>query len=195
MIFKSKIININVVKKFSIAKNIVNKMYDEIINISKNIDSSINKIYNKPGKIYIEKKTTIKDGLNFNLHSALLNCTHDKTTSYLNSKKSNNISRQAYESRSSLFGYDELKQINDNLFINNNKINNKINDNNASFCIDNKKSNEYNANYIDGSGINIYDNSDKLKYRKINMLGLTNDNNSLLFIDEIKQDNNSEINL
>jgi len=197
MIFKSKIINTNIVKIFSIAKNIVNKMYDEIINISKNIDKSINDIYNKPGKIYIEKKTTIKDGLNFNLHSALLNCTHDNTTSYLNSKKSNNISRQAYESRSTLFGYDELKQINDNLFINNKKNNNnddKIN-NNASFCITNTKSNEYNSNYIDGTGINIYDKSDKLKYRKINMLGITNDTNSLLFTDKIKQDNNSEINL
>ena len=193
MIYKSKNLNKIIVKKSTISEIFIKKMYNEINLISKNIDDSIIDIYDKSDKIYIEKKTTIKDGLNFNLHNALLNCTHDKTTSYLNFKKQNNISRQAYENRSNLFTYDVLKQINDNLFVNNLS---KKNINNNSFVNNNKDVDNTKTSQIDGTNINVYDKTEDLGYKQLNILGLTNNNsNSLLFTNKITHDKKSEINL
>ena len=176
----NKITNNIVNKKSSINKNIINEMYDEVISISKNITTSINGIFNNNNKTIIEKKTTINDGLNFHLHNAILNCTHDESTSYLNLNKDSNISRQAYENRSSIFNYEELKIINNNLFINNT----------------NKSIDLNGTNYIDGTNINIYDKSNKNKYTNIDILGITNNNNnSYLFTDKIDLNNKSEIQL
>ena len=131
MIYKIKNIDKFTTIKSTVDKNTIIKMHNEINLISENINNSIVNIYGKSEKKYIEKKTTIKDGLNFNLYNALLNSTHDNTTSYLNYKKQSNISRQAYENRSNLFNYEQLKIINDNLYFNNSYKNNfNINDNN-----------------------------------------------------------------
>jgi len=129
MIFKTqnKIIDNIVNKKSSIKINIIKKMYNEIIDISNNISNSINNILKVNTINLYEKKTSISDGLVFHLKNAIYNSTHEKTTSYLNINKQSNISRQAYENRSQLFSYNELKIINNNLFINNlnNNIDNK----------------------------------------------------------------------
>ena len=100
-----------ITKKSSIDKNIIIKMYEELTIITTNITNSINNIVININKNIFEKKTTINDGLNFHLQSAIANNTHDKITSYLNVNKNNNISRQAYESRASYFNYEQLKFI------------------------------------------------------------------------------------
>lgn len=191
MIYKIKNIDKFTTIKSTVDKNTIIKMHNEINLISENINNSIVNIYGKSEKKYIEKKTTIKDGLNFNLYNALLNSTHDNTTSYLNYKKKSSISRQAYENRSSSFDHDKLKIINDNLFVNNKT---KKNINKDSF-ISNNKTNIEKFNSIDGTSINIYDVNEKLKYKQINMLGLTNNNNSLLFSNKVSEEKQSEIGL
>ena len=182
MIFKTqnKIIDNIVNKKSSIKINIIKKMYNEIIDISNNISNSINNILKVNTINLYEKKTSISDGLVFHLKNAIYNSTHEKTTSYLNINKQSNISRQAYENRSQLFSYNELKIINNNLFINN--LNNNI---------DNES-----INFIDGTNINIYDKQSTNGYKNINILGLTNNNNNgFLFTDQIDTINKSEIKL
>ena len=67
----------------------------------------------------------------FHLKNAIYNSTHEKTTSHLNINKQSNISRQVYENRSQLFSYNELKIINNNLFINN--LNNNIDNESINF--------------------------------------------------------------
>lgn len=169
-----------ITKKSSIDKNIIIKMYEEITIITTNISNSINNIIKTINTNIFEKKTTINDGLNFHLQSAIANNTHDKITSYLNVNKNNNISRQAYESRASYFNYEQLKLINDNLLIDDKKNVNIIE------C----------EKYIDGTNINIYDKSNENGYRNINILGITgNNNNSFLFTDKIDTNKNSEIKL
>jgi len=147
MIFKdkkNKTIN-NIINKTSSIKNfIINNMYKEIISISDNINNSITKIFKDNSKKLIEKKTSINDGLIFHLKNAICNSTHEKTTSYLNINKQSNISRQAYENRSDLFNYEQLKIINDNLYSNN----------------------SYKINFIDGTNINIYDKKSVNGYKK-----------------------------
>ena len=161
------------IKNPSIDKNIINKMYEEITIITTNITNSINNIIITINKNIFEKKTTINDGLIFHLQSAIANNTHDKITSYLNVNKNNNISRQAYENRATYFNYEQLKLINDNLLINDEK---KVKG------IESEK-------YIDGTNINIYDKSTENGYRNINILGITgNNNNSFLFTDKINTD-------
>ncbi len=88
-----------IIKKSSIDKNIIVKMYEEFSLITTNITNSINNIIITTNTNIFEKKTTINDGLNFHLQNAIANNTHDKITSYLNVNKNNNISRQAYENR------------------------------------------------------------------------------------------------
>jgi len=114
------------------------------------------------------------------LHNSILNNTHEQTTSYLNINKETRISRQAYEKRSLLFGYNELKMINDNLFN----------------CKPEKNVKET-FNYIDGTNINIYDEKSKFGYKNIDILGCTNSNdNGFLFTDNINlNDSKSEIKL
>ena len=97
-----------IIKKSSIDKNIIIKMYEELTIITTNITNSINNIVININKNIFEKKTTINDGLNFHLQSAIGNNTHDKITSYLNVNKNNNILRQAYESRASYFNYEQF---------------------------------------------------------------------------------------
>jgi len=182
MIFKTqnKITNCIVNKKSSIKLNIIKKMYNEIINISNNISNSIDNITKLNTKNLYEKKTSVNDGLVFHLKNAIFNSTHEKTTSYLNINKQSNISRQAYENRSLLYGHNELKIINDNLFINNL----------------NKNTDKESINFIDGTNINIYDKQNKNGYRNINILGLTNNNNnSFLFTNQLEGVNKSEIKL
>ena len=185
MIFKdkkNKTIN-NIINKTSSIKNfIINNMYKEIISISDNINNSITKIFKDNSKKLIEKKTSINDGLIFHLKNAICNSTHEKTTSYLNINKQSNISRQAYENRSDLFNYEQLKIINDNLYSNNSYKNNfNINDNNEAI------------NFIDGTNINIYDKNSVNGYKNINILGLTNNNNNgFLFTNDINNIKQSE---
>jgi hypothetical protein len=157
-------------------------MYKEIISISNNIINSITSIFKNNSKNLIEKKTSINDGLTFHLKNAIFNSTHEKTTSYLNLNKKSNISRQAYENRSDLFNYEQLKIINDNLYVNNsNKNNFNINNNNEAI------------NFIDGTNINIYDKNSVKGYKNINILGLTNNNNNgFLFTNDINNIKNSE---
>ena len=76
-------------------------MHDQIQFISNNITKSVNQIF--------ENKTSVIDGLTFYLYNSIANTTHDKSTSYLNFNKQSNISRQAYEKRSSLFNYSKYK--------------------------------------------------------------------------------------
>ena len=96
--------------------DIVKKMYKEIIKISDNIHNTINSIFNFKNTNLYEKKTSVYDGFVFHLYNSILNSTHEKTTSYLNINKDFKVSRQAYDKRSQLFNYNELKMINDNLF-------------------------------------------------------------------------------
>ena len=155
-------------------------LYNEIINISNNISNSINNILKVKTTNLYEKKTSINDGLVFHLKNAICNSTHEKTTSYLNINKESNISRQAYENRSQIFTYNELKIIIDNLFINNS----------------NKDINSESINFIDGTNINIYDKQNEHGYKNISILGLTNNNNNgFLFTDQIDTINKSEIKL
>jgi hypothetical protein len=184
MIYKtnnSKLTNNIIEKKSTIKNDIILKMYNEVISISNIIFTSITSLFNtnNTNKI-IEKKTSVNDGLNFHLHRAIFNSTHEKTTSYLNDNKQSNISRQAYENRSLLFDYLQLKLVNDNLFINNS----------------NNKDDTELINYIDGTNINIYDKTNKNGYRNIDILGVTNNNNNgSLFTNNIDLNKNSEINL
>jgi hypothetical protein len=160
--------------------DIVKKMYKEIIKISDNIHNTINSIFKIKNTNLYEKKTSVYDGFVFHLYNSILNSTHEKTTSYLNINKDFKVSRQAYDKRSQLFNYNELKMINDNLF-------NKKSD----------KSIKESINYIDGTNINIYDKKSKHGYKNIDILGCTNFNdNSFLFTDNININNKkSEIKL
>ena len=170
---KNNIVNNIVHKKSTINNTIISKMYDEICIISTNIKNSIYSIFKN------NKKISVNDGLNFHLQNAIANSTHEKTTTNLNINKKSNISRQAYENRSSLFGYEELKIISDNLFVDNSTKNDEL------------------VNYIDGTNINIYDKTNKNGYKNINILGVNNNNNNgFLFTNNIIDLNaNSEIKL
>jgi hypothetical protein len=166
--------------KSFISDNILKKMYKEIINISNNIQNTINNLFKNNSANLYQKKTSINDGLVFNLHNSILNNTHEKTTSYLNLNKETRVSRQAYGKRSLLFDYNELKMINDNLF-----------------NCNSEKDVKETFNYIDGTNINIYNKNNKFGYKNIDILGCINSNsNGFLFTDNINpNDNNSEIKL
>jgi len=99
---------------FNIQNNLT--YFKSFIKISDNIPNTINSIFKIKNTNLYEKKTSVYDGFVFHLYNSILNSTHEKTTSYLNINKDFKVSRQAYDKRSQLFNYNELKMINDNLF-------------------------------------------------------------------------------